>query len=313
MPSIFISHATEDKDAFVRPLAEALRRKFDVWYDEYELKVGDSLRGKVDEGLRKADYGVVVLSASFFGKKWTSAELDGLLALETSTRKLILPVWYGLKLAEVAAQSPILAGRLAADGDKGIQTVTDLLEQAIAASERTREVVVVNPGRDALRTLTNSLASDEYERKRLGSPEGVRDVAAAGAMIVAKLEADVQFVNQEAGNQRFAVQSGRFPETATILGPFGIGVYLDYHNHVINSARDADFTASIFRLTEDMKWNNTPAISLQKLTFLPRLRKNQPVSWAESNESASLSCDEVAAKILMNFSLRIEEHKPTVR
>ncbi len=104
MPTLFISHASEDKDAFVRPLAEALRKKFDVWYDEYELKMGDSLRAKIDEGLRKADYGVVVLSPAFFTKKWTQAELDGLLALETSTHKLILPVWYQITLAEVTAQ-----------------------------------------------------------------------------------------------------------------------------------------------------------------------------------------------------------------
>src|SRR5271156_3759587 len=116
MPTIFISHASEDKDAFVRPLAEALRKKFNVWYDEYELKVGDSLRAKIDEGLHKADYGVVVLSPSFFNKKWTKAELDGLLALETSTHNLILPVWYRVTLADVVEQSPTLAGRFAADG-----------------------------------------------------------------------------------------------------------------------------------------------------------------------------------------------------
>jgi hypothetical protein len=313
MPTIFISHASEDKDGFVRPLAEALLRKFDVWYDEYELKIGDSLRGKIDEGLHKADYGVVVLSPSFFRKKWTAAELDGLLALETSTRKLILPVWHGLTLSEVMAQSPILAGRLAADGARGIQVVADLLEQAITASERTREVVATNPGRDALRALSSSIASDEYERKRLNSREGVRDVEAAGALIVEKMMADFQAVNQDGSIQRFVVQPVRIPQTATILGPFGIGIYLDYHNQVGNSARDADFSAKIFRLTEDMKWNNTPAVELRELKFLPRLCENQSVSWVESKEANPLSGDEVVGKILGSFSRCVEQHKPQVR
>ena len=46
---IFISHASEDKDDLVRPLAEQLRpRGLRVWFDETELKLGDSLRRSID-------------------------------------------------------------------------------------------------------------------------------------------------------------------------------------------------------------------------------------------------------------------------
>ena len=66
---VFISHATEDKDSVVRPLAHALRDGgLSVWYDEFELRIGDSLRRKIDTGLAKSRFGVVVLSRSFFGK-----------------------------------------------------------------------------------------------------------------------------------------------------------------------------------------------------------------------------------------------------
>ena len=48
---VFISHASEDKDTVVRPLANALlQRGLKVWYDEFELKIGDSLRRKIDKG-----------------------------------------------------------------------------------------------------------------------------------------------------------------------------------------------------------------------------------------------------------------------
>jgi hypothetical protein len=45
MFDVFISHASEDKEAFVEPLATELRKRgLKVWFDKFELKVGDSLR-----------------------------------------------------------------------------------------------------------------------------------------------------------------------------------------------------------------------------------------------------------------------------
>jgi hypothetical protein len=68
---VFICHASEDKGDFVRPLADELQRQgLRVWYDEFTLKVGDSLRREIDRGLRDARYGVVVLSPAFFVKDW---------------------------------------------------------------------------------------------------------------------------------------------------------------------------------------------------------------------------------------------------
>lgn len=68
----FISHASEDK-GIVRPIAENLRSKgFRVWFDEFELKIGDSLRKSIDQGLINSRYGVVILSKSFFEKNGLS-------------------------------------------------------------------------------------------------------------------------------------------------------------------------------------------------------------------------------------------------
>lgn len=62
----FISHASEDKDGLVRPLAELLRKQgFAIWYDEFQLKVGDSLRRSIDNGLAHSRFGIVVLSPDF--------------------------------------------------------------------------------------------------------------------------------------------------------------------------------------------------------------------------------------------------------
>ena len=54
---VFISHASEDKDEVARPLAEALRENgLTVWYDEFELRIGDSLRMKIDKGIANNNF-----------------------------------------------------------------------------------------------------------------------------------------------------------------------------------------------------------------------------------------------------------------
>src|SRR5262245_4502913 len=94
--NVFISHASEDKIALAIPLAEALRRAgLSVWLDGQELRLGDSLREKIDEGLANSQFGVVILSPRFFAKEATRKELGGLSAIEDAVgRKVILPIWY---------------------------------------------------------------------------------------------------------------------------------------------------------------------------------------------------------------------------
>ncbi len=110
---VFISHASEDKD-FVRPLAEELIRiGFSIWYDEYELTVGDKLLERIDDGLTKSRYGIVVLSKHFFKKEWTNKELGGLTAKEANGQKVILPLWHNITKEDVVKSSPILASIVA--------------------------------------------------------------------------------------------------------------------------------------------------------------------------------------------------------
>ena len=92
---VFISHATEDKDAVARPLAISLvSRGLRVWYDEFELRIGASLRRNIDLGLARSRFGVVVISPSFFAKNWPQYELDGLVTREMNGEQVILPLWH---------------------------------------------------------------------------------------------------------------------------------------------------------------------------------------------------------------------------
>ncbi|MEE9202680.1 MAG: toll/interleukin-1 receptor domain-containing protein [Dehalococcoidia bacterium] len=120
----FISHASEDKESFVRKLAQELTdRGIRIWYDEFTLSIGDSLRQSIDNGLAKSKYGIVVLSPRFFEKDWPQKELDGLEVRERYGVKVILPVWLDVNADDVAHYSPLLAGRLAARASEGLGTV----------------------------------------------------------------------------------------------------------------------------------------------------------------------------------------------
>ena len=111
---VFISHASEDKDQVVRPLALALQNGgLKVWYDEFELKIGDSLRRKIDKGLAKSRFGVVVLSKSFLGKGWANYELDGIITRSVTGEQVVLPIWHEITKQEVIDYSPSLADKLA--------------------------------------------------------------------------------------------------------------------------------------------------------------------------------------------------------
>lgn len=129
---VFICHASEDKESFVRPLAETLREKgAKVWYDEFTLKLGDSLRRSIDRGLKYSRFGVVVLSLAFFEKDWPQRELDGLTQREIGGRKVILPVWHKVTRDDVRAYSLMLADRFATSSSEGIEAVVAKILEAI--------------------------------------------------------------------------------------------------------------------------------------------------------------------------------------
>ena len=121
---VFISHAQEDKAEVARPLAKLLTDQgLRVWIDETELTIGDSLRQKIDEGLSKSKFGVVVLSESFFSKRWPQTELNALWSRETEVNKVVLPVWHRINRDVVAAVSPLLADKLGVSTDEGLEPV----------------------------------------------------------------------------------------------------------------------------------------------------------------------------------------------
>lgn len=122
----FISHASEDKEEVVLPLYELLTKKgMKVWVDKYEIFLGDSLRRKLDEGLTKSRFGIVILNEQFFQKEWTKKELDALLSREDGKEKVILPIWHKVDKSVITKNSPLLSDKIAISTNKGLEVVAE--------------------------------------------------------------------------------------------------------------------------------------------------------------------------------------------
>lgn len=128
MFDVFISYASEDKKALAYPLADKLREQgYRVWFDEFAISVGDSLRRSIDKGIEDARFGIVIFSKAFFNKGWTNYELDGLVEVNIEHPGTLLPVWFNVSKQDVAQYSQSLANIMAIDAAK--HSVVEIVQQ----------------------------------------------------------------------------------------------------------------------------------------------------------------------------------------
>lgn len=133
-PVAFISHDSRDKEQIARPLTlELIKLMHIVWYDEFALKVGDSLRESIEKGIKECKKCVLVLSPHFLNNPgWSKREFDSIFTRELiEQQNVILPVWAGVTKEQVYQYSPSLADRLAADWSEGYAAVARKLSQAL--------------------------------------------------------------------------------------------------------------------------------------------------------------------------------------
>lgn len=133
-PKAFVSHDSRDKTEIARPIASQLQSLMcPVWYDEYSLSVGDSLRGSIEKGLKESEYCILILTPNFLGKNgWTKREFDSVFTRELlEDRNVILPIWHNVTARDVFEYSPILADRLGLSFELGIDTICSKLYSKI--------------------------------------------------------------------------------------------------------------------------------------------------------------------------------------
>ncbi|MEI9403238.1 toll/interleukin-1 receptor domain-containing protein [Mesorhizobium argentiipisi] len=135
-PLAFISHDSRDKEEIAQKLALALSsRMCPVWYDEYSLKVGDSLRESIEKGLKQCRKCIFILTPNFLANGgWAKTEYQSIFTRElVEQQKVILPVWAGVTSKDIYQYSPILADRVAAQWSDGLDAVATKLMAAIGA------------------------------------------------------------------------------------------------------------------------------------------------------------------------------------
>jgi TIR domain len=159
---LFISHAAEDKQDAAIPLFNALERAgMTVWFDTNELKIGDSIREKIDSGLVACQYGVVILSPNFIAKQWPRRELNALFALEEDGRNRILPVWHNLDRSMLASYSPILSDRLAGNTGQGFDALAREISKVVLSDYSSPAVRTPSLARRLVKILEDSAGSEE--------------------------------------------------------------------------------------------------------------------------------------------------------
>lgn len=95
MPSIFLSHTSLDKP-FVEKLARDLKRiGVNIWFDKWEIKIGDSITWKIEEGIRENEYLGIVLSPEAMNSEWVKSELGAAWVKQMQSKKVfVLPIFY---------------------------------------------------------------------------------------------------------------------------------------------------------------------------------------------------------------------------
>lgn len=94
---IFISYASEDREEVAQPLYNHLTSlNKQIWFDQSEIKLGESWVRKIQEGLINSEYGLFIISPNFMQKHWTNKELSTFQSLVVSNEERILPILHNL-------------------------------------------------------------------------------------------------------------------------------------------------------------------------------------------------------------------------
>lgn len=138
---VFLSHASEDKPTVVEPLVDAFRSAgISVWFDRAEIRWGDSVLAKVNEGLKISRYVMLVLSPTFVAKEWPRKELHVALNREIASGVTsVLPLMVGDKtqIAETLSTFPLLSDKLYVTWSDGVENIVDNLRRLLTTQSGT--------------------------------------------------------------------------------------------------------------------------------------------------------------------------------
>ena len=120
MYDVFLSHANQDKTSYVDDLKKSFDKlNIQVFYDKDTLEWGDNWKNKILEGVKKAEFAIIVISDNFFGREWTEKELmDFLNRQNQKGQKIILPILHEISVEKLQEKYPAIADIQALDSSK---------------------------------------------------------------------------------------------------------------------------------------------------------------------------------------------------
>lgn len=192
-PKSFVCHSHADKE-LARRVAEALQANgIDVWFDEWEIKPGDSLVQKIfEEGLKNCQLFLVLLSPASIGSNWVRHELDSAIIQRLSGVTRVVPLV--VEPCEIpVALRPLLRLDLHVEG---FQSVIEKLVDVAFGRSRKPPVGTPPSGLDvAVPGLSNhagrlAIAMSQYLDRADGQP-----VAFSGEAIAEGLKISPEQVN----------------------------------------------------------------------------------------------------------------------
>jgi formylglycine-generating enzyme required for sulfatase activity len=224
---VFLSHASEDKETFARELYERLiSENYRVWFDEKEIEWGDKLDSKITEGLKKSQYGMVVISPNYFAKhkEWTLMEFDKILESDK-----ILPILHDIDLPQIKREHPKEYERiknwLSISSDPGIEYIVQQTQRKLGFPIKKFDFQTAKISTSWLSTVTKNTPLNyfskraEYFTQTLLNPVTLEKVSMemvaipGGTFIMGSPE------NEEAQN------SDESPQHQVTVPPFFMGKY----------------------------------------------------------------------------------------
>ncbi|MCM1008933.1 MAG: toll/interleukin-1 receptor domain-containing protein [Ruminococcus flavefaciens] len=117
---VFISHANKDKKELIEELYHSLDMLgIKIFYDKESLEWGDNWKERILNGVKKAEFAIIVISENFFDREWTEKELSEFLNRQNRNgQKLILPIVHNISMKQLQDKYPTVANIQALDSKK---------------------------------------------------------------------------------------------------------------------------------------------------------------------------------------------------
>lgn len=239
-PQAFLSYSFDDRETAKKIANALMAHGVATWWAEWELKMGDSLRQKIDEGLSKCTHFLVLLTHGSIQKPWVNQEIDAGLVRRINGVARFIPLRYGLLTKELP---PLLSGMLSPeigeDFDKSIRDLVNSIHDvsrkpALGAAPAT--VALPQTGYSKAATALAKVFVEESKNGEFADPQ----------KSVAELMDSLNLSNEEVVDAIYELRDFCNESHGTVLVKSGLYAEFDKHFMQWNPEQDA------LRLAADM-------------------------------------------------------------